>query len=188
VNRSLNGSVTSRGPATPQAPGPERPAIAYTRDKLGKLLKVGDLPQEGLVTPELMQLMALFSWTIFPDKAVKPGDSWEAEFDNPAVKGKKLTVKTTFVVPPGVGVPRLSAIVGVAPRTTLVGVPRCRIIGGVLTVVGSDTVVGTAAGVELAATVGKAKVGRANGVPPIWNGVPSAWIVATTLEACWAVV
>ena len=31
------------------------------------------------------------------DEPVKPGDSWTTEVDNPQVKGKKVTIKTTFV-------------------------------------------------------------------------------------------
>ena len=35
--------------------------------------------------------------TILPEKEVKSGDSWQTEFDNPAAKGKKVTVKTSYL-------------------------------------------------------------------------------------------
>jgi hypothetical protein len=34
---------------------------------------------------------------LLPDKAVKSGDTWENQIDNPAVKGKKITIKGTFL-------------------------------------------------------------------------------------------
>ncbi len=71
--------------------------VLHTHDKQGKLTKIGAPPEGTITSPEVTHLLAIFNWTIFPEKPVKPGDSWEAEFDNPAVKGKKVTVKTTFV-------------------------------------------------------------------------------------------
>ncbi len=53
-----------------------------------------DNPYLSAVT---LHLLALVDTIIFPDKPVKPGDSWTTDLDNPAVKDKKVTIKTTFV-------------------------------------------------------------------------------------------
>ena len=49
------------------------------------------------LTPSTQHLMAFVSGVLFPDKPVKAGDSWTTEPDNPQVKDKKVTIKTTFV-------------------------------------------------------------------------------------------
>jgi hypothetical protein len=79
----------------------EQPAgapITETRSKTGKLVDLKTDPaSQALLSPEIQKMSAMVSDIIVSEKAVKPGESWETEFDNPAVKGKKLTVKTTFV-------------------------------------------------------------------------------------------
>jgi hypothetical protein len=75
---------------------PAGPVTTLTYDKAGKLI---DFKSEegGVITPETLRQLEIMRTPILPDKQVKAGDSWQSEFDNPAVKGKKFTVKTTFV-------------------------------------------------------------------------------------------
>jgi hypothetical protein len=72
--------------------------ITVTRDKANKVLtfkpKVEDNPYLSSTT---QHLLAYADHIVFPDKPVKPGDSWTTEIDNPQVKGKKVTIKTTYV-------------------------------------------------------------------------------------------
>jgi hypothetical protein len=74
---------------------PAGAVTALTYDKTGKLV---DFKAEngGILTPEILRQLEIMRMPILPEKAVKAGDSWQSEFDNPAVKGKKFTVKTTF--------------------------------------------------------------------------------------------
>lgn len=69
-----------------------------TQDKAGKILtfKPTGAEDQYLATSTL-HLLSLAGEIIFPDKAVKAGDSWKTEVDNPAVKDKKATITTTFV-------------------------------------------------------------------------------------------
>jgi hypothetical protein len=78
--------------------------VVETREKSGKLKKVA-FPNGGqeFVAPEIRELMTLVADPILGDKPVKPGDKWESEIDNPAVKGKKVAFKTTYVGPEKVG-------------------------------------------------------------------------------------
>jgi len=71
---------------------------AVTVDKANKVLTFKPEKEDNpyLSTP-CQHLMALIDRIILPDKPVKPGDSWTTEVDNPQVKGKKVTIKTTFV-------------------------------------------------------------------------------------------
>ncbi|HLJ57699.1 MAG TPA: hypothetical protein VKT77_21870 [Chthonomonadaceae bacterium] len=66
-----------------------------TYDKTGKLVEF-KAEEGGILTPEVLRLLETMRMPILSDKQVKSGDSWQTEFDNPAVKGKKFTVKTTF--------------------------------------------------------------------------------------------
>jgi hypothetical protein len=77
---------------------PAGPPVIETRSKTGKLVELKTDPAaQALLAPEIQKMSAMVSDIILSEKAVKAGDVWETEFDNPAVKGKKLTVKTTFV-------------------------------------------------------------------------------------------
>jgi hypothetical protein len=77
---------------------PATPPITETRDKYNKL--VDFKPAEGgqdFMSAEVQKMTAMASQIIMPEKPVKADDSWTTEFDNPLVKEKKVTVKTTFV-------------------------------------------------------------------------------------------
>src|SRR5207248_1555 len=63
---------------------------------MGKLVDF-KMEEGGILAPEIARLLATLRTPILPEKEVKAGDTWQTEFDNPAVKGKKFTVKTTFV-------------------------------------------------------------------------------------------
>jgi hypothetical protein len=75
---------------------PAGPIETLTYDKSGKLVDFKSA-EGGVITPEILRQLEIMRMPILPDKKVKAGDSWQSEFDNPAVKGKKFTVKTTFV-------------------------------------------------------------------------------------------
>lgn len=74
---------------------PAGPLTTLTFDKTGKLI---DFKSEegGVITPETLRQLEIMRMPILAGKEVKAGDNWQSEFDNPAVKGKKFTVKTTF--------------------------------------------------------------------------------------------
>lgn len=95
VEESEGGKITFNGQ---EQDLPQTPPVTQTRDKLGRLvaLKKEDNPQ-GFIAPEIEQIMAMLQMALLPDKAVKPGDSWTNDQDNPAVKGKKIAIKTTYV-------------------------------------------------------------------------------------------
>lgn len=69
-----------------------------TLDKDGH---IADFKTDGggmaVASVETQTLIAYAYHILLPTKAVAPGDSWETTLDNPAAKGKKLTLKTTFV-------------------------------------------------------------------------------------------
>ena len=46
---------------------------------------------------ESLHLQMISTSLIYPDKAVKSGDKWETEYENPVVKDKKFKVETTYV-------------------------------------------------------------------------------------------
>jgi hypothetical protein len=75
---------------------PAGPVTTLTFDKTGKLI---DFKSEegGVITPETLRQLEIMRMPILADKEVKASDSWQSEFDNPAVKGKKFTVKSTFI-------------------------------------------------------------------------------------------
>lgn len=77
---------------------PESPAT-ITFDKSGKLVSFTTNENEGsgfMETP-IRKLLAVMTHVYFPSKAVSPADTWQVELDNPAVKGKKVVVKMTFL-------------------------------------------------------------------------------------------
>lgn len=77
---------------------PAGPPVTELRDKNGKLTEVKvDEAANGFMTPDMQQLIAKASDVHLTDKPVKAGDTWTTEFDNPAVKGKKFTAKSTYV-------------------------------------------------------------------------------------------
>ncbi len=77
---------------------PAVPPVLLTSDKYGKLVKY-NAPEgaAGVMTPEVQQLLAALSAPIYPEKPVATNGSWESDLDNPAVKGKKYTIKSTYL-------------------------------------------------------------------------------------------
>ncbi|MEP6754638.1 MAG: hypothetical protein ABJA67_03980 [Chthonomonadales bacterium] len=71
--------------------------VSETRDKYNKLVEYKSDQPDGFMAPEIRKLILSGSEVIFSEKAVKPGDSWETELDNPALPAKKFKVKTTYV-------------------------------------------------------------------------------------------
>ena len=94
-NASEGGSVTVGGTEQPQDASP---AGTETRDKYNKLIdyKAPETAQE-IMSPEVQKLVANSSEVIFSEKPVKAGDSWSTDAENPVVKDKKFSIKTTFV-------------------------------------------------------------------------------------------
>jgi hypothetical protein len=77
---------------------PASTPVTMTCDKSGKLLTFKpERPDNPYLSESTLFLIALTDRVIFPDKPVKPGDTWTTELDNPQVKGKKVVIKTTFV-------------------------------------------------------------------------------------------
>lgn len=71
---------------------------AVTVDKANKVLSFKPEKEDNpYLSTAAQHLIALIDRIVLPDKPVKPGDSWTTEVDNPQVKGKKVTIKTTFV-------------------------------------------------------------------------------------------
>ena len=71
---------------------------AVTVDKANKVVAFKPEKDDNpYLSATCQHLMSLIDRIILPDKPVKPGDSWTTEVDNPQVKGKKVTIKTTFV-------------------------------------------------------------------------------------------
>ncbi len=77
---------------------PAPPPATTTRTKYGKLIDYKRAQEaEGIVSPDVQKVMMSISEVIFPEKAVKNGDSWSTELENAVIKEQKLTVKTTFL-------------------------------------------------------------------------------------------
>lgn len=95
VSTNEGGKVSANGQ---EQDIPPTPPITTTRDRLGKLVdfKKDESPQ-GLTTPEIERLMTALSDTLFTDKPVRAGDTWQVEIDNPVVKDKKVVVKGAFL-------------------------------------------------------------------------------------------
>lgn len=78
--------------------------VTITMTKLRKLTSFKPEKEDNpYLSTSTQFLLAMISNIVFPDKAVKAGDSWDTELDNPQVKGKKVAIKTTFVGPAKVG-------------------------------------------------------------------------------------
>lgn len=72
--------------------------VTVTRDKRGRLVDYKtDEAAQAFVAPEVQRLIAMLNEVLLPEKPVKQGDSWETVLDNPAAKGKKVTVKDTYL-------------------------------------------------------------------------------------------
>ena len=71
--------------------------IMVTLDKYNKILTYKPDADNPYLSKSTLHLMAMAERITFPEKAVKAGDSWKTEIENPAVKDKKVTIKTTFV-------------------------------------------------------------------------------------------
>ena len=69
-----------------------------TRDKNGRIKKL-ELPagSQEFMTPEIRQLTSILAEPMLGEKAVKSGDAWTAEVENPAVKGKKVAFKNSYL-------------------------------------------------------------------------------------------
>jgi hypothetical protein len=77
---------------------PETPTTSSVRDKNFKLVEMKpDEIAAQLLSPEMQKLAAMVGEVVYPEKTVKAGESWEVVQDNPMVKGKKFTMKMTFV-------------------------------------------------------------------------------------------
>lgn len=90
----LGGKVNVNGSDMPL---PASPPITMTQNKQGKLLTYKLEMENPILSESTLFLMALVDRVIFPDKAVKASDTWTTEIENPQVKGKKVTIKTTYV-------------------------------------------------------------------------------------------
>jgi hypothetical protein len=73
------------------------PKATLTFSPSDRLLDMQPAPEGGIMEPGVAKLVIVMHHFIFPDKAVKSGDTWENEVDDPAVKDKKLTIKGTFL-------------------------------------------------------------------------------------------
>ncbi len=67
--------------------------------KSGKISSFKPESENMYLSVPTRHLMVLGERVVLPDKPVKAGDSWTTEIDNPAVKGKKVTIKTTYIGP-----------------------------------------------------------------------------------------
>lgn len=78
--------------------GPATPPVNQVRDKNNKLVefKAPEAAQE-IMSPEVQKITAMGAEIILSEKAATADDSWTTEFENPIVKDKKVTVKTTFL-------------------------------------------------------------------------------------------
>ena len=88
------GTMTINGA---EQPSPAGASITMTFDKSDKLAEYKPSEDGGYFDPGVAQLIAVVHHVILVDKAVKKDDTWETELDDPAVKGKKMTVKDTFL-------------------------------------------------------------------------------------------
>jgi hypothetical protein len=89
-----SGTLSMNGSDMPQPPGPP---VTFTYDKSDKLADFKATEEGGFLDPGVNRLVAVVHHIVLTDKPVKTGDTWETELENPAVKGKKLTLKSTFL-------------------------------------------------------------------------------------------
>jgi len=94
VEGEEGGSLSMNGADQPQPPAP--PATE-TFDKSGKMAEFKPSVEGGFFDPGVGQLVAITHHFVLPDKEVKKDDTWETELDDPAVKGKKMTLKSSFL-------------------------------------------------------------------------------------------
>ena len=95
VIADLGGKVAFGGNDMDTPPGSP---ITITQSKSGKLLTyVPEAEENQYFTTPTMHLVEMANHIVLSDKPVKPGDSWTTEVPNPAAKGKKVTIKTTYV-------------------------------------------------------------------------------------------
>jgi hypothetical protein len=80
-----------------EQPGQATASINYTFDKTGKLVDYKPGDTGGFFDPGIAQLVAIAHTIALPEKPVKKDDKWEIEVDDPAVKGKKMTIKQAFL-------------------------------------------------------------------------------------------
>jgi hypothetical protein len=71
--------------------------ITTTYDKTGKITEFKGVNAGGAIGPEVLNLIAVAHNVLLTDKPVKKDDKWETEVDNPVIKGKKITLKETFL-------------------------------------------------------------------------------------------
>lgn len=78
---------------------PSGPPVTIIQTKHGKLLKYKPEKEESspYLSDPTLHLLQIADQIIYPEKEIKAGDSWTTEVDNPIVKGKKVTIKTTYV-------------------------------------------------------------------------------------------
>jgi hypothetical protein len=73
-------------------------AASVTLNKANKILSYKpEGAEDPYLSPSSRHLIALVERAILPDKPVRPGDSWTTAVENPAVPGKMVTIKTTYV-------------------------------------------------------------------------------------------
>jgi len=71
--------------------------VTVTTDKLGKVLKYERANDDlSVMAPQIERLLAVAQDYVLPEKDVKPGDTWQYEMDNPALKDTKVTVKLMY--------------------------------------------------------------------------------------------
>lgn len=91
----LGGKVTVNGTEQEMEPAP---GITMTMNKYGRVLSYKlDEDTQQYFTPQTMFLVVASGHPILSDKPVKPGESWTTQMDDPLVKGKTITIKSTFV-------------------------------------------------------------------------------------------
>ncbi|HLK55963.1 MAG TPA: hypothetical protein VKU00_05350 [Chthonomonadaceae bacterium] len=74
------------------------PPFTLVRTKVGKLLDYKpEKEDESILTTPMWKLFNALSEPLLAAKEVKPNDTWETEFDNPLVDGKKFTLKSVYL-------------------------------------------------------------------------------------------
>ena len=92
---NLGGKVNLNGADQEIPPGAP---VALTQSKNGSVLTyTPETDNNPYFSAATLNLLEMIDHIILPEKPVKPGDSWTTEVDNPAVKGKKVKIKTTYV-------------------------------------------------------------------------------------------
>ncbi len=91
----LGGKVTFNGQDMDTPPAPP---VTVMQTSSGKIISYKpEMDNNPYLSATTQHLIAIAEQIIYPDKPVKPGDSWKTEIDNPQVKGKKVTITTTYV-------------------------------------------------------------------------------------------